>query len=285
MTDIAPVPRPTPVASLLPGSRLRLGVIATLVLLLVGFLSIVWTPYPIDQLDPAAMTQGPSATHLLGTDGLGRDLLSMVMKGILTSFVVAVVAVGIGLFIGVPLGVGATLGGVWAERLLLGGSGFFISLSALGLAVILTALIGPSALNAMLAIGLFNVAVIARATHDELRDYRGRDYVAASRLAGLNGWELARQHVLPGFMPVLTATAITQLATGVLLEAALSYVGLAAQPPGSSLGLLLRDAQSMLQLAPHLAMAPGVALMLVTLALTLIATGIRMHFGEVRDAA
>lgn len=285
MTNIAPVPRPNAVASLLPGSRLRIGVIATLMLLLAGFLSIVWTPYPIDQLDPAAIAHGPSTAHLLGTDGLGRDLLSMVMKGILTSFVVAAVAVGIGLFIGVPLGVGATLGGVWAERLLLGGSGFFISLSALGLAVILTALIGPSALNAMLAIGLFNIAVIARATHDELRHYRGRDYVAASRLAGLNGWELARQHVLPGFMPVLTATAISQLATGVLLEAALSYVGLATQPPGSSLGLLLRDAQSMLQLAPHLAMAPGVALLLVTLALTLIATGIRMHFGEVRDAA
>jgi peptide/nickel transport system permease protein len=285
MTDIVPVPRPDAADNLLPGSRLRVGVIATLVLLLIGFVSIVWTPFPIDQLDPTALMQGPSATHLLGTDGLGRDLLSMTMKGILTSFVVAAVAVGIGLFIGVPLGVGATLGGVWAERLLLGGSGFFISLSALGLAVILTALIGASALNAMLAIGLFNIGVIARATHDELMHYRGRDYVAASRLAGLNGWDLARQHVLPSFMPLLTATAITQLATGVLLEAALSYLGLAAQPPGSSLGLLLRDAQAVLQLAPHLAMVPGVALLLITLALTLIATGIRMHFGEVRNAA
>jgi peptide/nickel transport system permease protein len=284
MTDLAPA-RTNPVASLLPGSRLRVGVVVTLVLLLIGFFSVVWTPFPIDQLDPAAMMQGPSAAHVLGTDAMGRDLLSMAMKGILTSFVVAAVATGIGLFIGVPLGVGAALGGIWAERILLGGSGFFLSLSALGLAVILTALFGPSALNAMLAIGVFNIVVIARDTHAELVRYRGRDYIAASRLAGLNGFELARRHVLPGFMPMLTAAAITQLATGVMLEAALSYVGLAAQPPGSSLGLMLRDGQTVLQLAPHLMLVPGIALLLIGLALTLIATGIRLHFGEARHAA
>ena len=284
MSDLAPT-RTSPVASLLPGSRLRIGVVVTLVLLLIGFASVVWTPFPIDQLDPAALMQGPSAAHLLGTDAMGRDLLSMVMKGILTSFVVAAIATGIGLFIGVPLGVGATLGGVWAERILLGGSGFFLSLSALGVAVILTALIGPTALNAMLAIGLFNVAVIARETHGELIRYRGRDYIAAGRLAGLNGFDLARRYVLPGFAPTLTALAMTQLATGTMLEAALSYVGLASQPPGSSLGLMLRDGQSMLQLAPHLMLVPGIALLLIALALTLIATGIRLHFGEARDAA
>ena len=284
MTDIAPV-RPNPVAGLLPGSRLRIGVVAVLVLLLVGFVSVVWTPYPIDQVDPTATLQGPGAAHLLGTDGTGRDLLSMVMKGILTSFVVAAVAAGIGLFIGVPLGVGAMLGGVWAERIRLGGSGFFLSLSALGLAAILTALIGPSAVNAMLAIGLFNVAVIARETHGELVRYRGRDYIADGRLAGLNGVELARRHVLPAFAPTLTAVAMTQLATGVMLEAALSYVGLASQPPGSSLGLMLRDGQAVLQLAPHLMLVPGLTLLLIALALTLIATGIRLHFGEARDAA
>lgn len=284
MTDFAPV-RPNPIASLLPGSRLRIGVVATLVLLLIGFVSVVWTPFPIDHADPAATLQGPSATHLLGTDGAGRDLLSVAMKGILTSFVVAAVATGIGLFIGVPLGVGATLGGVWAERILLGGSSFFLSLSALGLAVILTALNGGSALNAMLAIGAFNVAAIARETHSELLHYRGRDYIAAGRLAGLNGFDLARRYVLPSFAPMLAAVAVTQLATGVMLEAALSYVGLASQPPGSSLGLMLRDGQAMLQLAPRLVLVPGIALLLITLALTLIATGIRLHLAEARDAA
>jgi peptide/nickel transport system permease protein len=231
------------------------------------------------------MMQGPSAEHLLGTDATGRDLLSMVMKGILTSFVVAAVATAIGLFIGAPLGIAASLGGVWAERLLLGSSGVFLTVSALGLAVILTALVGPTALNAMLAIGLFNAAVFARETHAELVHYRGRDYIAASRLAGLGGLDLARRHVMPRFMPVLTALAVSQLATGVMLEAALSFVGLGSQAPGSSLGLMLHDGQTMLQLAPHLMLVPGIALLLIGLGLTLIATGTRQHFPEARDAA
>lgn len=287
MTDLAPPPvsRPGLVSRVLPGFRLRTGVTVALVLLLIGFVSIVWTPYPVKLTDPIAQMQEPSAAHLLGTDATGRDILSMTMKGILTSFVVAGVATAIGLFIGVPLGAAAARGGVWSERLLLGGTGFFVSVSALGIAVVLTALLGPSALNAMLAIGLFNVAVIARATRDELTVFRGLDYIAASRLSGLGGWELVRRHILPSFLPILGAIAVTQMATGVLLEAALSFVGLASQPPGSSLGLMLRDAQSVMLFEPLLVVVPGLTLLLVTLALNLIATGLRDQFGEARDAA
>lgn len=287
MTDLAPPPvsRPGLVARALPGFRLRAGIILSLLLLLIGFVSIVWTPYPVDQLDPIAQMQEPSGAHLLGTDALGRDLLSMVMKSVLTSFVVAAVAAGIGLFLGVPLGVAAAGWGLWADRLLLGGSGFFVSLSALGMAVILAALFGGSALTAMLSIGIFNVGVVARSTRDALLPYRGRDYIAASRLAGVGGWELARRHILPAFLPALGAIAVGQLASGVLLEAALSFVGLGSQPPGSSLGLMLRDAQSVMLFEPMLALVPGLALMLVTLALGLVAGGLRDRFGEGRDAA
>jgi peptide/nickel transport system permease protein len=282
MTDQA-VPGPS--SRILPGIRLRIGMILALLLLLVGFVSIVWTPYPVDQLSPADQLQDPSLEHLLGTDALGRDLLSLTMKGILTSFVVAVVAVGIGLFIGVPIGVAAASWGVVAERILVGGSGFFVSVSALGIAVVLAALIGSSALSAMLAIGLFNVAVIARATRDALIPYRGREYIAASRLAGLGGWELARRHVLPRFMPTLMAVTVTQLAGSVLLEAGLSFVGLGSQAPGSSLGLMLRDAQSAMVFEPLLAIVPGAALWLIVLSLALVAGGIRHLNREVRDAA
>lgn len=280
MTDRASPAARTPLFH----ARLRIGAVLALLLLLAGFVSIVWTPYPVDQLNPAAQMQDPGAGHLLGTDAVGRDLLSMAMKGILTSFVVAAVAVGIGLFVGVPLGVAAAGGGVWVERILLGSSGFFISLSALGMAVVFAALTGPSALNAMLAIGLFNSAVIARETHDALVPYRGRDHIAASRLAGLNGWELVRRHVLPRVLPSLAAIAISQLAIGVLLEAGLSFVGLGSQA-GSSLGLMLRDAQSVMLTEPLLVIVPGAALWLVALSLALVAGGIRHRNGEARDAA
>jgi peptide/nickel transport system permease protein len=240
-----------------------------------------------ETMDAAARLAPPAwtAAPVLGTDALGRDLLSLTMKGILTSFVVAVVAVGIGLFIGVPIGVAAASWGVVAERILVGGSGFFVSVSALGIAVVLAALIGSSALSAMLAIGLFNVAVIARATRDALIPYRGREHIAASRLAGLGGWELARRHVLPRFMPTLMAVTVTQLAGSVLLEAGLSFVGLGSQAPGSSLGLMLRDAQSAMVFEPLLAIVPGAALWLIVLSLALVAGGIRHLNREVRDAA
>jgi peptide/nickel transport system permease protein len=255
--------------------RLRLGVIATLLILLIGFVSIVWMPYPVDQLDPMAQTQAPSVAHLLGTDALGRDTLSMTMKGILTSFVVAGVAAAIGLFIGIPLAVAAARWGLLAERVLVGGAGIFVSLSALGIAVLLTLQFGPSALNAMIAIGLYSIAVVARQTRDDLRTFQGLDYLAASRLAGLAGWELARRHVLPGLVPLLGGTAMAQLAQGVLLEAGLGYLGLASQPPGSSLGLMLRDAQSVMLIEPKLTLVPGGALLLIVLALNFLARGLR----------
>ena len=280
MTDRAEAARPP-----LYHARLRIGATLALLLLLGGCASLVWTPYPVDQFNPAAQLQDPDAAHLLGTDTLGRDLLSMTMKGILTSFVVAAVAGGIGLFIGGPLGAAAASGDVWVERVLLGGSGFFMGLSALGIVVVLTALVGPSALNAMLAIGLFNVAVIARGTHEVLVGFRGRDHIAASRLAGVTGWELTRRHVLPRALPALAAIAVSQLAAGVLLEAGLSFVGLGSQPPGSSFGLMLRDAQSVMLFEPLPVIVPGVALWLVTVSLGLVAGGIRHRNGEARDAA
>lgn len=285
MSAAAPPPllRPSLMARTLPGLRLRIGVLAILALLLIGFVSIVWTPYPVDQLDPVAQLQGPSAAHLLGTDALGRDLLSMVMKGILTSFVVAGVAVAIGLFIGVPLGLAASVGGVWIERLLLGGSGFFVSISAIGMAVVFTALFGASALIAMLAIGLFNISLIARSTHEALATFRGRDYIAASRLSGLGAWDGMRRHVLAGVIPHIGAAAIGQLAMGVLLEASLSFVGLGPQPPGSSLGLILRDAQSVMLFQPLLIWVPGIALVVIAVSLNLIAAGVRRT--EANDAA
>jgi peptide/nickel transport system permease protein len=256
MMDVSPPPLSGPsfLSRALPGATLRIGVAATLILLLIGFVSIVWTPFPIEKLDLQAQLQDPSATHLLGTDQLGRDLLSMTMKGILTSFVVAAVATAIGLFIGVPLGVAAAVAGGRTERLILGGTGFLVTVSAL----------------------VF--AVLARVTHDLLLPFRGRDDLAASRLAGLGGWDLARLHVLPQFTGLLAAAALTQLAFGVLAEAGLSFVGLGSQPPGTSLGLMLKDAQGFMLFEPLLVIVPGVALLLIALSLNLIATALKDRF-------
>lgn len=254
----------------LAGIRLRIGVVLALLLLIAGFISVTWTPHDL---------------HLLGTDEQGRDLLSLAMRSLLTSFVVAGVAVAIGLCLGVPLAIAASATGVWGKRLLLGGSGFFISLSAVGLAVLLSAFETPPAPTAMLAIGLFSVGVIAQATHTALAPYRDADHIAAARLAGLKGWSLARRHMLPDLLPRLVADALSLMATAVLLETGLSFVGLGVEPPGSSFGIMLRDGLPMMNLQTLPVLVPGGALFLVALSLNLAATGIRHTLPGGRYAA
>ena len=284
MRSLPPVSPPTAVGSAIPGLRLRLGVLLSLLLLLAGFVSVVWTPLPLDQLDLAASMQGPSAAHLLGVDTFGRDVLSLAMKAMLTSFVVTTVGLALGLFVGVPLGAVASLAGPWADRAMEGVAGVLLALSALGIAAVLFVHLGPSALNAMLAIGLFNIAVVIRATRRLLGDQRGRDDIAAAHLAGLRGWELVRRHMLAELLPDFGRLAALLLAGGVLLEAALSFVGLAAPPGGASLGLMLREARPVMMAQPLLILVPAAALTLIALGLHLIAAGLDRRQG-VKHAA
>ena len=259
----------------LPPIGLRLGVIAALVLLLIGFVSISWTPYPVDRVNLAQQLQDPSISHWLGTDHLGRDLLSLVMKGMLTSFVVAAVAVVIGLLFGVPLGVAAAAFGRQQEWAAPHAGTLLLLFPALVIAILGAAVAGPGAVNAMAAIGIVNIGVFARVTGGGLAELSGRYYVAASRLAGMSGWEVARRHLVPAIANVLMLQVVVQLTFGVLAEAALSYVGLGAQPPGASLGLMLKEAQSFLLFEPVLILVPGIAIALIGLALDLIADGLR----------
>jgi peptide/nickel transport system permease protein len=259
-----------------PGKpSLRIGIIVSLLFLLLGFASIVWTPHDVAGVNAGVAMQDVSADHWLGTDQLGRDVFSLVMKGMLTSFVVAAVAVFIGAIIGIPLGLAAAAWGGPAEWGMLRINEFLFAFPALIVAILLTTLAGPGAINTMIAVGLFNIPVFALASHRGAMRLKRLDYLAAARLAGQGGWEVARRHVLPNLATLLVAIAITQLAVGVLAEAGLAFVGLGTQPPATSLGLMLRDAQSYLLLKPSLALIPGLAIVLIVVALNLAGDGVR----------
>jgi peptide/nickel transport system permease protein len=256
-------------------SRFRIGAVATLVLLLLGFVSIVWTPYPVTSLDVGSVLQAPGGAHWLGTDQLGRDVLSLIMKGILTSFVVSAVAVFIGAVIGVPLGWMAKSWPGAADKAIGALGEALLTFPPLLLAVILAAVAGPGILNIMLAIGLSVAPAFLRTTRDGLLAIERLDYVAAARLAGTGRVETVRRHVLPNLSTLLLAQIFAQLATGVMAEAALGFVGLGVQPPASSLGLLLRDAQSYASVAPVPLLLGGLALIAIVLAVTTAALGLR----------
>ncbi|MDP1732081.1 MAG: ABC transporter permease [Devosia sp.] len=253
---------------------LRLGIILSLLFLLIGFVSITWTPYPLDRINLSEQLQNPSLLHWLGTDHLGRDLVSMVMKGTLASFIVAAIAVVIGMLFGVPPGLAAAAWGRRADRAASHAGDFLSLFPALVVAILIATAFGPGALSAMIAIGIVNIGVFARVTGSSAAMLWKANYVAAARLAGLSAWEAAKRHLLPAISPVILVQALRQLAFGVLSEAALSYVGVGIQPPGTSLGLMLREAQSFMLVEPLPVLVPGIAIALIALALNLAAEGL-----------
>jgi peptide/nickel transport system permease protein len=262
-----PIIAPPPPRPLLSGLPLRLSLIATLLLLLAAFVSLVWTPHPVDRSDVAAQLLDPGAAYLLGTDAQGRDVLSLLMKGMLTSYVVAAIGVAVGLFVGVPLGVLAALRGGHAARAVRYFGEGLASLPALAVAALLAVLAGAGAASAMVAIGLTAIPHFARLTQAAAGTLLGSDYFAAARLSGMSLWEAANRHVVPDLRTLLLSRAATALGFAILAEAALSYAGLAAQPGAISLGLMLREAQSYLLFEPVLTLAPGIAVVLMALLL------------------
>ena len=140
--------------------------------------------------------------------------------------------------------------------------------------MLITALAGPGAVNVMIAVGIFNIPVFARVTRGGALSLKTLDYIAAARLAGMGDLEIARRHLLPNIASLIIVQAITQLALGVVAEASLSYVGLGTQLPATSLGLMLKDAQTYVLLKPALALIPGITIVLIVLALNLAGNGL-----------
>ncbi|MFC3060966.1 ABC transporter permease [Paenirhodobacter populi] len=252
------------------------GLILTAVALGAALLSFVWTPWDPGALAVTQKLQPPSAAHWFGTDHLGRDILSMLMTGARTSLSVALVAVGIGAGIGVPLGLAAAArrGGV-VDGVIARLNDLIFAFPALVTAILFTASLGPSAMNAVLAIGIFNIPVFARVARAGALSLWTLDYIRAARVAGKGATRISAEHVLPNIASLLIVQATIQFSLGILAEAGLSYVGLGAQPPTPSWGRMLADAQTFVTLAPHVALFPGFAIVLTVLGLNLLGDGLR----------
>jgi peptide/nickel transport system permease protein len=240
-----------------------------------ALLSLVWTPYALTDIEMARKLLPPSGSHWLGTDALGRDVVSLLLAGARSSILVGVVAVGIGLSIGVALGLLAAAYKGWLEEALMRLTDFSFAFPAILVAILITAVLGPGMVNAILAIGLFNIPVFARITRGSAQVIWTRDYVLAARACGKGRWRITWDHVLPNIAAVLIVQASTQFALAILAEAALSYLGLGTQPPEPSWGRMLSEAQTLLFQAPRLAVFPGVAIAVAVLGLNLVGDGLR----------
>ncbi len=258
------------------GSRsLAVGGAITLALVGVALVSLVWTPYAVTEINVPIKLQPPTATHWLGTDQFGRDVLSMMMLGARNSIAVSLVAVGIGAGIGVPLGALAAARRGWIEEVVMRFNDFAFAFPALLSAVMITALLGPGAVNSIIAIGIFNVPVFARLTRGASLSLWKREFIMAARVAGKGATRITVEHILPNVASVLIVQMTIQFALAILAEAGLSYLGLGTQPPNPSWGKMLNEAQTFMYLAPQLAIFPGAAIALTVLGLNLLGDGLR----------
>jgi peptide/nickel transport system permease protein len=241
-----------------------------------ALLSFLWTPHPVDGVDIPSKLLPPSAGHWLGTDHFGRDILSMIMVGARTSLAVAIVAVGIGMVVGIPLGLLASAyAGGWVDEVLMRANDLVFAFPSLVIAILITAVWGASAVNAIIAIGIFNIPVFARLSRGAALALWPRDFVLAARVAGKGRARISLEHVLPNIASLMIVQGTIQFSLGILAEAGLSYVGLGAQPPTPSWGRMLADAQTMVAIAPQMAIFPGLAIVLTVLGLNLLGDGLR----------
>jgi len=232
-------------------------------------------PYDPNEQDYLALTQGPGGAHWLGTDDLGRDVLSRLIYGSRVSLQVGIIAVGIALTVGVSLGLLAGYAGGFVDTVITRFTDAVQAFPGLILALAITAALGPGIGNAMIAIGFVSTPAIARLTRGQTLSIREREYVEAARVLGASPLRIMARHIWPNVTAPIIVQATLLIASAIVTEASLSFLGVGVQPPTASWGAMLRTGSQYLEVAPWMAFAPGVAIFLTVLAFNFVGDGLR----------
>ncbi len=251
------------------------GLAILAIVLLCALLAPLIAPYDPNEQDYLALTESPSAQHLLGTDDLGRDVLSRVIYGSRVSLEVGMIAAGIALGIGVTLGLLAGFTGGTTDNVIMRFVDAVQAFPALILALAITAALGPGIGNAMIAIGFVSMTTIARLTRGQTLSEREREYVAAARVIGVPPRIIMARHIWPNVTAPIIVQATLLIATAIVTEASLSFLGVGVVPPTASWGAMLRSGSLYLETAPWLAFAPGIAIFITALAFNFVGDGLR----------
>ncbi|MFA7414854.1 MAG: ABC transporter permease [Rhizobium sp.] len=222
-----------------------------------------------------AIRKAPSAVHWMGTDDIGRDILSRMIWGAQASLMAGIFSVAIAIIIGVPLGLISGYFGGWVDQVISRITEAFLALPFLIMAIALAAFLGPSLTNAMIAIGLSAMPVFVRLTRGQVLAVKTEDYVEGARAIGLGHFDIMTRYVLPNITAPIIVQATLTVATAIIAEASLSFLGLGQQPPAPSWGSMLNVAKNFLDQAPWMAMWPGAAIFLVVIGFNLLGDGLR----------
>lgn len=260
------------------GANLIIGGVIVIAVGATAVVSLFWTPYDPTEVVIADRLQGSGSDHLLGTDHFGRDIVSQLMVGARNTLYIGFFAVGIALAVGLPLGGIAASRRGWIEESVMRVSDVMYAFPAILLAILFAAARGPSTSSAMAAIGIAYIPIVARVTRGAALGVYQTDFVTAAYSYGRGRRFVFLRHVLPNISSVLIVQATVLFALAILAEAALSYLGLGAQPPTQSWGRSLSEAQTFFQLKATLAIYPGVAIALSVIGFNLLGDGIRDYF-------
>ncbi|MFN0000726.1 MAG: ABC transporter permease [Burkholderiaceae bacterium] len=256
-----------------PGAMLGLAV-------LLGFIGLALLAPWIAPQDPiatdwGAIRQAPSAQHWMGSDDVGRDVLSRIVWGSQASLLAGLASVSISLLLGVPIGLVAGFVGGFVDALISRITDAFLACPFLILAIALAAFLGPSLGNAMIAIGVSATPTFVRLTRAQVINIKVEDYIEAARAVGNPPLRIALRHILPNILAPLIVQATLAIAAAVIAEASLSFLGLGQQPPAPSWGSMLNTAKNYVDNAPWMAVWPGLSIFLLVLSFNLLGDGLR----------
>lgn len=262
-------------------SRLRRNPSAIVGLIVVGFfvaLAVLAPVLPIaDPLQTSwtAIRKAPSAQYLMGSDDIGRDVLSRMIWGAQASLMAGVISVIIAVIVGVPIGLMAGYFGGWVDLVISRFTDALLAMPFLIMAIALAAFLGPSLTNAMIAIGLSATPVFVRLTRGQVLAVKTEDYVEGARSIGLGHVDIMSRYILPNIVPPIIVQSTLTVATAIIAEASLSFLGLGQQAPAPSWGSMLNVAKNFLSQAPWMAIYPGAAIFLVVIGFNLLGDGLR----------
>ncbi len=255
-------------------NQLVIGIGIALFLFLLFLLSIFYTPFDPDMMNAKEKLLAPSFQHIFGTDQFGRDICSRVLKGLGTTFIIALSTVSIGAIVGVVLGAVTGYFGGWMDEICMRINDVIIAFPNILLVLIFISVIGVGQNNMILALSIVFIPSFSRMTRSEFLTHRDMDYVKSARLMGVSHFRILFVHILPNTVPTILSMMAIGFNNAILAEAGMSYLGLGVQPPNPSLGRMLAESQIYLATAPWIAIFPGIAIVLLALSFSMISEGL-----------
>jgi len=268
-------PRARIMAKLVENRGAMIGAGIMCCLLLMSVFAYLVMPYDPFETNPRSALQPPTSQHWMGTDNLGRDVLSRLILGSRWSLRVGLIAVGVSALIGVPLGLVAGYSGKTVDAWISRGVEVLMAIPAILLALGIVAILGPGAGNIMIAVGVTGVPRYARVVRASVLSARENTYVEAARAAGSPGIQIMARHILPNVLSPVIVISTIQIAGAILSASSLGFLGLGAQPPIPEWGEMLSSARSFMRTAWWLTLFPGIAIMLSVLSMNLLGDGLR----------